>query len=454
MASVSFDPEGVRVIFYLDGERKQFRLGHASKTTARTIAGHVTSIVAARRFGTTLDGASAAWLGEIDDTLHGRVAATGLVAPRRRGTLGKFVAAFIAGRTDVTARTRLNDQHTEKQLAKFFGDVPLEQVTADDAEKFRRWLDDDRFSRATTGRIIKRARQFFAAAIRAGLVERNPFAGVKAYAQVNADRKRHIDLPMTERMMNAAGSARWRLIIALSRFGGMRCPSEHLSLRWADIDWTGGRIAVSSPKTGKREIPLFLELRTALDDMRQLTGEVGHVLTGPAGFDTNFRTGLKRIIKRAGLTEWPRLFHNLRASRQTELCQHYPLHVVCAWLGNSAPIADRHYLTVRDEDFAKAATKPATSPGAESANQGVEADSAAPKRPIHAGKRRKGKDSLPPRGSEPGSNGEPESAATLADGNKGGNMDGLALVSARWSTLAAAVRRKIVALVRAACLLG
>ena len=32
-----------------------------------------------------------------------------------------------------------------------------------------------------------------------------------------------------------------------------------------------------------------------------------------------------KIIKRAGLTRWPRLFHALRASRETELAQEYPL---------------------------------------------------------------------------------------------------------------------------------
>lgn len=42
------------------------------------------------------------------------------------------------------------------------------------------------------------------------------------------------------------------------------------------------------------------------------------------------------------------------ASRQTELEEEFPSHVVCAWMGNSERVARRHYLQVTDEHFAKA----------------------------------------------------------------------------------------------------
>jgi integrase len=37
-------------------------------------------------------------------------------------------------------------------------------------------------------------------------------------------------------VMDACPDAEWRLLFALSRFGGLRCPSEHIALRWADVD--------------------------------------------------------------------------------------------------------------------------------------------------------------------------------------------------------------------------
>ena len=55
------------------------------------------------------------------------------------------------------------------------------------------------------------------------------------------------------------------------------------------------------------------------------------------------------------ITIWPRLFHSMRASRQTELQREFPLHVVCSWLGNSPRIAQQSYLLVTEDDFARAA---------------------------------------------------------------------------------------------------
>ena len=69
---------------------------------------------------------------------------------------------------------------------------------------------------------------------------------------------------------------------------------------------------------------------------------------------SNLRTTFTKIIRRAGVKVWPKLFHNLRASRETELAAEYPIHVVCEWIGNSAAIAAKHYLTVREEDFERA----------------------------------------------------------------------------------------------------
>ena len=52
---------------------------------------------------------------------------------------------------------------------------------------------------------------------------------------------------------------------------------------------------------------------------------------------------------------WPKLWQNLRSTRETELAERYPIHVVRAWMGNSQPVAAKHYLQVTDEHFEQAA---------------------------------------------------------------------------------------------------
>jgi hypothetical protein len=76
---------------------------------------------------------------------------------------------------------------------------------------------------------------------------------------------------------------------------------------------------------------------------------------GPNGWvNCNLRTTMQKIVTRAGLTPWKRLFHNLRASRQTELEDRFPSHVVCKWMGNSESIARKHFLKVTEEHFTTA----------------------------------------------------------------------------------------------------
>lgn len=71
-------------------------------------------------------------------------------------------------------------------------------------------------------------------------------------------------------MLAACPDNEWQLIIAGARYGGLRYPSDHLALRWQDIDWDRECITVTSMKTegyeGRetRQIPLFPELKPYL----------------------------------------------------------------------------------------------------------------------------------------------------------------------------------------------
>ena len=63
------------------------------------------------------------------------------------------------------------------------------------------------------------------------------------------------------------------------------------------------------------------------------------------------------IPKRAGFKPWPKLWHNLRASCETEWMREFDLATACKWIGNSPKVAAQHYAMSMDlgSDFAKAA---------------------------------------------------------------------------------------------------
>ena len=214
--------------------------------------------------------------------------------------------------------------------------------------------------------------------MRQKLLSENPFADVRGGSQENKSREFFITFEMAEKVLDACPDHEWRLIFALSRYGGLRCPSEHMELTWSDVDWANERLTIRSPKTEhhhgreSRQVPLFPELRVYLEAMydRAKPGTV-HIITRYRSKNANLRTQLERIIKRAGLKPWPKLFQNLRSTRQTELLERFPIHVVCQWIGNSALVAQRHYLQVTDAHFAEAARRPVCS-GAKSGAQAAQ----------------------------------------------------------------------------------
>ncbi len=69
---------------------------------------------------------------------------------------------------------------------------------------------------------------------------------------------------------------------------------------------------------------------------------------------SNLRTQFARILRKAHVETYPRLFHNLRASCRTELQEKMPEHAINKWLGQSSRVAEEHYITVHDEHWDRA----------------------------------------------------------------------------------------------------
>ena len=367
MASVNKDSKGWRVEFTVPGQRRRpLRLGGITEKSAREIGRHVERIIESKKTGLPVAADTLNWLLGLPDKLRNQLIRLGLIedsGQRVSSSLGGFLSDYMRSRTNIEQGTRDNLETAKRWLIKFFGEQrELDSITPGEADEYRAWLGfEGKQAPNTVKRLCGRAKQFFRAGLRRRLIRENPFQDMKHLIVGASPRERieDIDAVTAQRVLDACPNAHWRAIFALARYGGMRVPSEIVLLRWADIDWTTGRILVNCQKTKKHEgkevriTPLFPELRRELEAWRAEAPKDREFVLKPAiSPKTNLRTGLIKILKRAGIKPWPKLYQNLRSSRVRELRnQRFRENIVAQWLGHSVKVADEHYDQVTDDQF-------------------------------------------------------------------------------------------------------
>lgn len=378
MASVSTNKKGLKRIQFFDaaGERKSIWLGRMTDRQADLYREQIEAIVFSQKTGDPLPIQTEQWVHQRAPAFKKKLEKAGLIEIEVQeeaacAMLGDFIECYILGRGDVKAATGISYSNAERNLKTFFGaDAPLNSITPARAEEWRNWLKShERLAPNTIRRRTGIARQFFRAAAKRGLIAENPFEGLAASVRENTSRFYFVTPEETRALIDTAPDSQWRLLIALARYGGLRMPSEVLPLAWDDVDWDRGRFTVHSSKTehhaggGSRSVPLFPELLPYMREAFEMAEDgATHVITRYRDATQNLRTTLGKIIKRAGLKPWPKLWQNMRSSRQSELVAEFPVHVVCKWLGNSPVIAAKHYLQVTEDDFQRAATEATMKP--------------------------------------------------------------------------------------------
>ena len=211
------------------------------------------------------------------------------------------------------------------------------------------------------------ARQIFATAIRWGFITENPFAGLATTVRENLERRAFVPWADVVSIIEIAPGPQWKAMIAFVRLTGCRVPSELQGLTCADVDIAGRNIVIRSPKTAHhggehamRSVPMFPELVSYLEAWADLVGPGVEVPLSSPVFPmacdpkVNLRTQFARLIVRAKLSPWEKLFVNLRSSRETELLAAYPSAGVCRWMGHSPAVAARFYAQARPEVADKA----------------------------------------------------------------------------------------------------
>jgi hypothetical protein len=285
MASIVNLPDGSRRIDFFDAHsgRRYVRLGKVPQKSAETVKAHIEHIVETRMLGVSIDPETTAWLAKLDDRVYARFAAVGLVPPRivepavpavPAPTLQAILDRYKAARVDLQESTQITHENVRRNLIAYFGgEKPVTGITVADAKDWRAYLAGTlKLGRNTVAKRSGIAKQFFDSAVEREVLAKNPFKNLPSTVR-ESDRSRDYFITPEEAttILEACPSAEWRLVFALSRYGGLRCPSEHFGLRWDDINWDAGRMLVRSPKTkhhpqgDSRMVPLFPELGSGCD---------------------------------------------------------------------------------------------------------------------------------------------------------------------------------------------
>ena len=367
------------------GGRCHVNLGKSNQKTVRHFQVRLNELIEHHLTGTPLPPSITKWLDELNESIRNRLMELGLIEKLYGFTLIEWIESYNSSRTMPGDETRRKWANTCTRLIEMFGeDIPLNSITAAHAEEFREHLltngksNGTGLARATVNKHCSIANQYFKAAYKRRVIIENPFEGIECRNLSNRERMAFIEPEQITQLLEHLPRWQDRVILGLARYGGLRCPSEVLALKWEDIHLGDNTksdpsyMMVRNEKTMHhssvseyRKVPLFPELAPFIQEAWQMSkpGET-YVISGNDVIDSvrdkprklNMRTRFTKAIKRAGLEQWPKLFQNLRSSRQTELCAVHQPYLVCKWMGNTEAIAINHYLQETGQHLADACT--------------------------------------------------------------------------------------------------
>ncbi|CAK9037565.1 Integrase [Durusdinium trenchii] len=374
MASLARGPNGRHRILVTVGDRRE-TVSLNSKIPpreAQKILQHVEELATAANYGTQRAPQTSRWLAELSPKFRARLAAKGLCEPAESPgivapkSLGAMIDTIKANEwaTLATSTVAIYERVSDNLRNYFGADRKPDRISPGDAEAFATWLrSHENLATATANKRAAIASKFFRSAIKYRWVEENPFESVKK-TNVATTRFRFVETAEAEAVLEKLPTLEWKLLFALSRWGGLRVASEPRQLKWGHVDWEQNRLLVRCPKTANagraiRVVPIFPELYPLLRERFESPQDgVDWVLPMLRGIsDAALRRPLQRAIRAAGVEVWPRLWHSMRASRQIELTDKFPANVVADWVGNSVATAQRHYLRTTSDHFARAVAR-------------------------------------------------------------------------------------------------
>ena len=174
--------------------------------------------------------------------------------------------------------TFLGYERGVKVLCKTLGATLLRDLTRG---QIRTWIGEQTSSAKRVNNLLTPLRMMLAEELNAGTITVNPMAGIKVKRKGPKDDDIDPFTPAEREAILAECSGQFRNLVQFAFWTGMRT-SELIALRWQDVDFSRGFVAVrqarvagevKGPKTkaGRREIKLLPPAREALQAQRAHT---------------------------------------------------------------------------------------------------------------------------------------------------------------------------------------
>jgi len=345
------------------GRRCQIYLGKVTKAGAETVRRNVERLMASNTVGIEPDLQIQTWISLCDAKFRDKLQAAGLLAkwkpPKASPLLSIVWDAYVAKRADFAPSSIKGFRTARKHALDHLKDRLISEITIADAKHFALRMESVHSS-AHAKKIVERTKQVLQDAVDSRLLATNPFANVNLRAKIDRTRGHHLPEADAMKVLDKLGSIQAKAAFVLARFAGLRIPHELLPLTWAHIDFEKHRITIpTGTKTGQRVIPMVPIVYEHMLQLAEAADSSPWVLSrARSSARTTLRKWLESAILLAGLKQWPKLWHNLRASCRTDMEEQFASHVCDAWLGHSKRVAKDHYLMVTDDHWTKAISKP------------------------------------------------------------------------------------------------
>lgn len=345
MSSLTYENKarhGYRLRVYTGAGRRSIWLGRITEPEAIAIQRHVDEIIAAQTADLPIPRLTALWLDRLDPEIKSKLTCiTGCVR-----TVRTAIDEYLNAKQDLIAlSTAESVGRSLAWLADACGDLRIDGVSPEEVSTV---YDSLKQGASTRGKIAKDWKAFFRWCEDNRWIVANP--AKRLATTVSVRDKTFVSIETINRILAACDDPELRLVIVLSRFGGLRISSEICDFSEASIDRVSKRIKITDTKRGVvREIPLFREIAAELpepgvDPLPRLR-EMSH-------------SGITRLfvecVRKAGIDPWPVPWHSMRASRETELITAFGLSTAAKWIGNSEKVAMTSYAIIPDSDWAKA----------------------------------------------------------------------------------------------------